>query len=84
MLKQFHNCKSDYRGENAKKAPNFCEPYLSYGEQKFGAFDKVIFRESGLPGEVGERAVGLSHLVRIFLLLHCISFFLSCKLEFSG
>jgi hypothetical protein len=35
-----------------------------------------------LPGEVGKGSVRLSHLMRIFLLLDRISFFLGCENKF--
>jgi hypothetical protein len=53
-----------------------------YGEQIFGAFDKVIFRECGLPGEVCKGTVGLSHLMHIIALLHCHTFFLGSENKF--
>ena len=38
-------------------------------------------RKLCLPSEVGERSVCLSHLMRIFLLLHGVSFFLRSEDE---
>lgn len=72
------------REQNTKKAPIFCEPYWWYGEQKIGAFDKVMFREGDLPSKVGKGAVGLGHLVYVFTLLDCISFFLGSEHKLLG
>ncbi len=53
-------------------------------ERLFRERNEVVRPKWDLPGEVGERSVGLSHLVRIFLLLYGVSFFLLCKDEFVG